>query len=269
MPWSGRVLGEVDVGFVAGRAKPFIVAIIGPQNAGKTTLLAAWYLLLNHGLDPTPDQRFAGSFSLEGWEAIASSLRWAPGAPPTFPAHTTSREGRTPGLLHLSFRQQGRLRDFLFTDAPGEWFQKWALNADAPEAEGARWLSRHADAFLFIADCEALSGNTMGSARGATQLLARRLGSEQQDRPVALVWTKSDIPVSDATAKSIRSVTAQISNLVEFEVSVISEDESASKYGKGLTDLLRWLLELRRSRTALPRIESVSSDPLFLFGTRN
>ena len=45
MPWSGGVLGLADLGFVAGRKKPIVVAIMGPQNAGKTTLLGAWYLL--------------------------------------------------------------------------------------------------------------------------------------------------------------------------------------------------------------------------------
>ena len=42
-------MGLVDLGFVTGRGKPIVVGIVGSQNAGKTTLLAAWYLLLGRG----------------------------------------------------------------------------------------------------------------------------------------------------------------------------------------------------------------------------
>jgi hypothetical protein len=261
----------VDVGFVAGRGKPFIIGVIGPQNAGKTTLLAAWYLLLSHGIAPSENQRFAGSYSLEGWEAVAGTLRWAPGAPPTFPAHTTSREGRTPGLLHVAFREgREQLRDFLFADAPGEWFQKWAIHTDAPEAAGARWVSQYADAFLLIADCAALSGRGMGSARGAIQVLARRLASERGDRPVALVWTKSDLAVSEEMIAAVRSIaTAQITDIREFEVSVMGDNGNSSVHGKGLLELLRWIVTLRRARTALPSPQPPTSDPLFLFGARS
>jgi hypothetical protein len=97
LPWSGSALGLVDLGFVAGRAKPIVVGIAGAQSAGKTTLLAAWYLLLGRGLVNDGVRRFAGSYSLAGWEAVASALRWGPGQPPRFPPHTTSRGGRAPG----------------------------------------------------------------------------------------------------------------------------------------------------------------------------
>ena len=85
-------------------------------------------------------------------------------------------------MLHLALQDadQGRLIDYLFTDAPGEWFQKWAINIDSMEGVGARWVSDRADAFLVVADREALSDEaTMGSARGSLQLLAKRLGSER------------------------------------------------------------------------------------------
>jgi len=63
LPWQGTALGLTDVGFVVGRAKPLLVGILGAENAGKTTLLAAWYLLLGRGLISTPRRRFAGSYS--------------------------------------------------------------------------------------------------------------------------------------------------------------------------------------------------------------
>ncbi len=188
MPWSGRTLGLVDLGFIAGRAKPIVVGVVGPQNAGKTTLLAAWYLLLARGLASRVSHRFIGSFSFEGWEAVAGAMRWRPGSRAQFPAHTSSREGRVPGLLHLDLRKdRGAIKSYLLADAPGEWFKKWSIQSDATESAGAAWISRHSDLFLLIADREALSTELKGVARGSLQLIARRLSAERGDRPVALV----------------------------------------------------------------------------------
>ena len=126
MPWSGSALGLTDLGFVAGRSKPIVLAVMGPHNAGKTTLLGACYLLLGHGHRPNDKLRFSGSCSLAGWENVASPLRWKPGSlPPAFPPHTSSTTVRIPGLLHLAFKHDGDHRtDYVITDAPGEWFRK-------------------------------------------------------------------------------------------------------------------------------------------------
>jgi hypothetical protein len=270
LPWSGSALGLADLGFVAGRAKPFVVGIVGAQSAGKTTLLAAWYLLLGRGLVNDGVRRFAGSYSLAGWEAVASALRWSPGQPPRFPPHTTSRGGRAPGLLHLAFRKDDRRpKDYLLTDAPGEWFQKWALYRDAPDGAGARWVADHADVLLLIADREALSGQSMGSARGALQLLAHRLGAERRGRPLALVWTKADIAVASEMEKAVReAVFKAMPDAVEFSVSILSGAEETDGTGSGLVDLLKWTLNVRRDQISLPSLEASCSDPLFLFGAR-
>ncbi|TBZ64209.1 hypothetical protein E0H64_25035 [Rhizobium leguminosarum bv. viciae] len=273
LPWSGSALGLADLGFVSGRARPFVIGIVGAQNAGKTTLLGAWYLLLGRGLANLGGRRFAGSYSLSGWEAVAGAMRWAPGHPPRFPPHTSSRSGRAPGMLHLALRDedQGRPVDYLFTDAPGEWFQKWAVNADSQEGIGARWVSDHADAFLVVADREALSGEAMGSARGSLQLLARRLGSELRERPVALVWTKADVKIAPAMSTAIRKAVFDVMpSATEFSVSVIdqSEGDPALSEGTGLVDLLRWAVDLQRPTVKLPPPMATSEDPLFVYGSR-
>ena len=271
MPWSGSALGLADLGFLAGRSKPVVLAIMGPQNAGKTTMLAAWYLLLGRGSGPDDELRFSGSYSLAGWEGVASFLRWKPGSiPPTFPPHTSSRSGRMPGLLHLAFkrRDNDRHRDYVMTDAPGEWFRKWAVKRDAPDAEGARWAAEHADAFLLVADREALSGPEMGVARTGIRLLARRLADELRGRPVALVWTKTDISIPEDTRNAVRStVLKAMPNAVEFAVSIKS-DAAGTGTGQGLLDLLRWALNVRRPTVRLPEPAGDSLDPLFNFGAR-
>lgn len=269
-PWSGSALGLVDLGFVAGRAKPVVIGVVGPQNAGKTTLLAAWYLLLARGLAAIKDRRFAGSYSLRGWEAIAASMRWSPGVAASFPPHTSSRSGRAPGLLHLAFRHaSGRLVDYLVTDAPGEWFQKWAINRDSAEGIGAKWVAEHAEAFLLVADREALSGPNMGAARGSLQRLAQRLAAERLGRPVALVWTKADVVVPPDMEKAVRDVVLKLMpDAAEFSVSIVIDSTAGSDAGTGLVEVLRWTLNTKRARNVLAPLQATGADPLFLFGTR-
>ena len=270
MPWSGGLLGLTDLGFVAGRNKPTVLAIVGPQNAGKTTLLAAWYLLLGRGLAPDDELRFAGSCSLAAWEVVASSLRWEPGSiPPIFPPHTSSRSTRMPGLLHLAFKWDiDHRKDYVVTDAPGEWFRNWAVNRDDSGAEGARWAAEHADAFLLVADHEALAGRERSVARTDIQLLARRLADELHGRPVALVWTKTDIPIPEDTEVAVRrTVFRAIPHAVEFSVSIMSELDG-TETGQGFLDLLRWTLNVRRPTVRLSEPAGDSLDPVFTFGAK-
>ena len=268
MPWSGSVLGLTDLGFVAGRSKPLVLAIMGSHNAGKTTLLGAWYLLLGRGSRPDEALRFSGSCSLAGWEVVANPLRWEPGStPPAFPPHTSSTSARIPGLLHLAFkRDHDRRTDYVMTDAPGEWFRKWAVKRDAPDAGGARWAAEHADAFLLVADREALAGSEKGAARTGIQLLARRLADELRGRPVALVWTKSDISIPKEMEEAVRiAVLRVIPKAVEFSVSIMPKPDGTEKAQEFL-DLLNWALNVRRPTVRLPEPASSNLDPVFTFG---
>ena len=263
MPWSGGVLGLADLGFIAGRKKPTVLAIMGPHNAGKTTLLGAWYLLLGRGSIMDDELRFSGSCSLAGWEVVASSLRWEPGSiPPRFPPHTSSRSTRVPGLLHLAFKRGAdHRRDYVMTDAPGEWFRSWAVNRDAPNADGARWAAEHADVFLLVADREALAGRERGAARTNIQLLARRLADHLRGRPVALVWSKADTPISEDTEKAVRSsVLRAVPCAKEFAVSIVSETDGTGT-GQGFVDLLRWVLHVKRPALRLPEPAADNLDP--------
>jgi hypothetical protein len=270
LPWSGSALGLSDLAFVSGRARPIVVGVAGAENAGKTTLLAAWYLLLGRGAAALQSQRFAGSYSLDGWEAVAGSLRWSFPGQVTFPAHTTSRSGRAPGLLHLAFSDHGRITDYLMTDAPGAWFQKWAMNRDAADAEGARWVGARADILVLVADREALSGEAMGAARSFLQFLATRMAVERAGRPVALVWTKSDVTIAPEMEASVRNaVFSVMPDAAEFATSIVSQGEDVDGVGAGLLDLLSWILSYRRPRAILAPPASQGDDPLFLFGRQS
>ena len=270
VPWSGSVLGLTDLGFITGRRKPLVLAIVGPHKAGKTTLLGAWYLLLGRGSRPDEKLRFSGSCSLAGWEVVASSLRWEPGSiPPAFPPHTSSSGARVPGLLHLAFTQdQHHRRDYVMTDAPGEWFRKWAVRREAPDAAGARWAAEHADAFLLVADREALAGPEKGAARTGIQLLARRLANELRERPVAFVWTKSDVSISEEMEEAVRNAVLRvIPKAVEFAVSIMPKPDETENV-QGLLDLLSWVLNVRRPTVRLLEPAVANLYPVFGFGAR-
>ena len=156
----------------------------------------------------------------------------------------------------------------MVTDAPGEWFRKWAINREAPDAEGARWAAEHADLFLLVADREALAGHERGAARTEIQLLARRLADELRGRPVALVWTKTDIPISENTEKAVRSgVRRAIPDVAEFAVTIMSEPDGTGT-GQGLLNLLRWALHVKRPTVRLPEPGVDNFDPIFIFGAR-
>lgn len=268
LPWSGLALGEADLNFISGRVKPITVGIIGPESAGKTTILGAFYLLLGRGALTTGPSSFSNSYTLAAWEAIASSLRWKPGLPPSFPPHTPSGVDRAPGMLHLGFRREdGTIRELVFADAPGEWFQTWAVNQQDADAGGARWIAQHADVTLLIADREALAGPAMGSARNDFQLLAQRAVAESRGRPLALVWTKGDVAVAPAMEARIRqSVVSGSSGVPEFTVSVYSRDEVDP--AEGFRELFSWILATKRAGVELPATDVVGQDPLFRFSRR-
>lgn len=268
LPWSGLALGESDLNFVTGKAKPITVGIVGPESAGKTTILGAFYLLLGRGRLTTKENSFSKSYTLAGWEAVAACLRWKPGNPPTFPAHTPSGAARSPGMLHLGFRSEnGTPRDFLFADAPGEWFQKWAINEQAFDAEGARWIARHADVTLLIADRQALSGPKMGAARNDFQLLAQRAIAKARGRRLALVWTKGDVDVAQPMEAQIRKAMGMDSlSVPEFTVSVFPRGDIEAS--EGFRALFDWILDTKRPGISLAATQASTHDPLFLFGRR-
>ncbi|WP_234641810.1 TRAFAC clade GTPase domain-containing protein [Delftia tsuruhatensis] len=261
-------MGESDLNFVCGKVNPITIGIVGPESAGKTTILGAFYLLLGRGALTAEAMSFSSSYTLAGWEAVATYLRWKPGLPPSFPPHTPSGSARAPGMLHLGFRREdGSVRDFLFADAPGEWFQKWAINEQAADAQGARWIARHADVTLLIADRQALAGPKMGAARNDFQLLAQRAVAEAKGRHLALVWTKGDVDVAPAMEAQIRkAVSPDGSKIPEFTVSVYSRGEidAADEFRK----LFDWILSTKRAGVELPMTEAFGHDPLFRFGRR-
>lgn len=282
LPWTSMALGLTDIQFISGCSNPKIIGVIGAENAGKTSMLAAWYLMISKGVLHQIDRQFAGSYSLIGWEAIANNLRWEPGQPPCFPAHTPSGSRRSPGLLHMALcnTKSDKTQDYFFADSPGEWFRKWSLDSEAKEVEGARWLAKNADVFLLIADREALSTN--GRARANFKHLALRLKSEANGRPIALVWTKEDIvekveskkgmAKEESTLDKIKKyVFSILPDVQQFHIHVNTNPENTTNDGaeNGLLNLLKWVVEQNDLKINLPALRYEGTDPFFMFGCKD
>ena len=88
-PWSGLALGSVDLSAIAATRRARIVALVGATNAGKTSALLAYFAQLRRG-HSVDGMRFAGSFTLLGWDEIARHAEFPPGGARSFPPHTTS-----------------------------------------------------------------------------------------------------------------------------------------------------------------------------------
>ena len=221
VPWSSSALGLDDLFLLASRARHLLIGVIGAHDSGKTTLLTANYLkILESGA--LADRNFSGSWTFGAWESLAAWMRFQDKREPSFPPHTPRGTGRVPGILHLALRSKSSgFRDVLLTDAPGEWFSRWAVKEDAPDATGASWVVQHSDAFVIAADSERLSGANRGPARNELRQLLERLGNYVADRPVVLVWTKSEHTVPEGIRRSIKeALQANLPQALELSSSV-------------------------------------------------
>jgi hypothetical protein len=193
LPWSGRALGLSDMMIASARSSPTLVGLIGPYNAGKTAFLTSLFV---HFAETAQIGRFsfAGSYTLQAWSHLKHYTTWPANQESSFPPHTPDSADRVPSLLHLAFREDVQpIQDVLFTDAPGEWFTRWIKNHAAEDAGGARWIAEHSTHFLFFVDREALAGTDVGKTRQQILALARLLSEQRGNRPVFVIWAKSDL----------------------------------------------------------------------------
>lgn len=265
MPWTGNTFGLQDFIFLSSTSKVILIGITGVASAGKTSFLATLYCLLRHGFK-IGEYQFAGSFTIRGWENIAWYLSWKQNNEIQFPPHTSSNAGRVPGLLHISLRNSnGEKKELVFTDAPGEWFDKWTYNMNDSNAKGAIWIHDNADAFLLFADCEMLASEQLGKARRQTKLVADRLKQNLGKRPLGLVWSKSDIIVDKEIKSQISNyiLNSDIENYLEFETSV--REGQKNIFHDNVRETIQWILTvLSKQINSAPIIQQYKLEDMFL-----
>ncbi|QDK82633.1 hypothetical protein EXU85_30105 [Spirosoma sp. KCTC 42546] len=267
MNWTGSAMGLTDLQSLTARSRILLIGLAGMENAGKTTFLALLYSLLRRG-QSINHYRFAGSYTLSGWELITSFLTFENGSNQvTFPPHTSRNAGRIPGLLHLALKTEADyLLDVVFTDAPGEWFNEWRSYQQADNAVGAEWIHHHGDGFLLFADCEELAGINRGITRTNIQMIADRLVVNLGSRPLGLVWSKSDVENNrPAMREKIQShiQTKAPQHYQEFSVSVMQNDP---QWHQQVLQAVGWLLDTieHAADQQVPTIPLADTDDLFL-----
>ena len=261
-PWTGRPFGLKDLRFVAAVRRPWVVGMVGLADAGKTTLLGMLYLMLYRGHRVAGDGSFSGSYTMQGWENIARFLQLTSAGPIQFPPHTT-QSGRIPGLLHLRFSNPGYGdRDFLLTDAPGEWFSNWTDNAAAENAAGARWIASNADKIVVFADTEALTGPKMGSARSRLEFLIRRVQFSSRQDTVALLWSKTDLPRPEKLASAVNShFRGCFPNAPIFSAKIPNQGEEVDEAVLPMLDtLFEWMFTPSNRSSLVPWPEPTHTD---------
>jgi hypothetical protein len=270
VPWTGNTLGVNALAFVAARGPARLLGLVGRSDAGKSTFLSLFYLLLARGAPFSPGL-FAGSYTFEGWENLAQYMQMKSPELPTFPPHTPSGTGRVPGLLHWAVREySGRLADLLLTDASGEWFENWALNENAESAGGARWVVDHAQAFLLFIDCARLAGGHVEAAEALleTLRLAQRLRDHARGRRVGLVWAKAD----HTPLPGIRDrLTGRLAEWFPDSESFWVSTEMVSQPGKvsGYLDAVAWATAPRAATgTPFPALRAPGSDLFYQIGNK-
>lgn len=237
--WTGEALGLRDLTRIAARNRVLTLALLGPSDAGKTSFLTTLYFTLLSGKSPA-GRSFSGSFTLGRWEALAIRMRWSGTQEPGFPDHTPRGAARAPGLLHLAFRDEGGLlTDVLLADAPGEWFERWAVNRNDPAAEGARWLEEHADAALVFLDSEGLSNlESRGQARTQTIQLLTRVTSAYEGRPWRALWAKHDRFEANPVTQVIDDYLVTVGHADTLE----AVSANATTDSRGVMEALEWLI---------------------------
>lgn len=265
--WTGDALGLVDVTRIAARGRVATLALIGPSDAGKTSFLTTLYLSLLNG-NSLEGLQFAGSLTLGGWEALASKMRWSGTEPPRFPDHTPRGAARLPGLLHLAFRDPfGHLMDVVLADAPGEWFERWAVDRKDPQAEGARWLEQHADAALVFLDSERLSDSaTRGKARTQTLQLLSRVAAAYAGRSWRALWAKHDRFQENPAASAVVEQLRRLGASETFE----AVSANAGAQARGVFEAMSWMIARARGgvRAELPAPSVGATNPLLAFRGR-
>lgn len=210
--------------------------------------------------------QFVGSFTFGGWEKLAAYIRHAPdGLGPGFPPHTPVTENRLPGWLHIGLRDPlGEVRDILLADAPGEWYSRWSIRPDDDVAEGARWVARHADGFLFFVDSAGLAGADRRVVAIQTELFAQRLATVRAGRPVAVIWANSDQEIQPALRTDLEvALKSALPDSAVFQTSVHTP-QTNSEPTRAFWNTLEWFLLQGHPISPLRAINTTAPEDPFL-----
>lgn len=256
--------GEASAVLCAWDAR--ILAIAGPVNSGKTSLIAGLYDLFQRG--PLGDMAFAGSRTLHGFERACHDARSA--SRREVPAmERTARGGVRFYHLQVAGGSAGGGVALLFGDRSGEEYED--LAEDVAIAQHFCEVTR-ADSLTILVDGDRLrQSSTRHEVRSEVLFLLQALRDGDAVRGplrVALVLTKLDAVKAsvaperadgdfETLVRDVRDRFAEMLAVVEPFRIAASPKTNVVQRGTGLEALLRFWVKGRRHplRGATPRVE--------------
>lgn len=245
-----------------------VIAVVGPHDAGKTSLIAGLYELFQRG--PVEDSHFNGSETLHAFEMSCHDARAAS-------ERSVPHIDRTPlgevEFFHVGVTQlaAGSRLALLIGDRAGEDYRS---AADDVQIVSSFHEVRRADTLTFLVDGHRLVETiTRHQVRAELLRLVQALvdgGGTSVNQQVAVVLTKlDDVQSSEhaeraladfaADVQKVRSVfSGRFSAIESFQVAA-SPKKPAVPRGTGVASLLKFWLEPKSLLNALPGRASVGS----------
>ena len=264
---SGDLLTVEDASRVLRRGASRVIAIVGPNEAGKTTLIASIFELFLRG--PIGPFHFSGSRTLYAFERACHPSR-------AVSQNVVPETERTilndVHFYHLATRKDdGQPVDMLLADRGGEDYR---ASADDPSSASGFVEIGRADTITFLVDGRLLvDATTRSSTISEVLAIAQALidGDAVADRPrIAIVLTKSDeIARSAHCGRALRDFAIlvtrfrtrfreQFGEIRPFEVAACPSDTSLP-LGYRVDELLHYWQEERTRTESQPTLHLPSS----------
>jgi hypothetical protein len=206
-PWAGHHMTAREADRMMWSTPARLLAVVGPTDAGKTSMLLSFFLQLADGQYGDFPYRFASSRSLFALQAMCRNFAKWDGVTPGSAVPRTQKAdgGEEQRFLHIGLRPRrvddDRHIDVLFADVAGEHFSAFTQRAEEAVARALTFLDR-CDGFIVTLDAGVLASPArrlldaeMGTMLGRiVDIVGRR---PERRAPIAVTLTKIDA-VSDA-----------------------------------------------------------------------
>lgn len=276
----GEALGRAEASALQRRRASRAVGVVGPHFAGKTSLMASVYEILQEG--GVAGYTFAGSSTLIGFEMICHDARASSRRPEPHTERTTVGADATFFHLDLGFGHPAAITSLFIGDRSGEDYL--ATSDDLSSAAGFFELHR-ADVVTLLVNGEQLAdAKQRHEVRASMPQLIDALveaGSISARHRVAMVLTKKDAiaasPHADRVqadfdemvAGIVRRYGDRVVDIASFVVAASPRIANAVKRGEGVSDLVAYWMLPTAAETPPPAravemtrmIDRIADDP--------